>query len=251
MIIFQIQAKNIENEQARERGFSLVEVVFAIGIFSFVALILGGVWTSGLTALRNILHSAEAIEMVSGINAILQNKAETSPRFVNAVHEQLSISGNPGVIEFFAYQKWSEENLKELENKCVLKDIALAQKMDMPALTSTMLSVLRSKGSGVFFRVIISASSVNPPSMLEVETDTQTPKILSTSIGDDPIELFRFRSRVDRLETPTPTPYPQGYLALFVRIYRESLPPPTGLWDPDAGFSSSELVLSYDVALTH
>ena len=238
---------DIKKRKRWQRGFSLVEVVLAVGIFSFIALVLGGLLALLLKSSRSVLHSAEAIEMVSGIDTVLQNKAETDARFLDILHEELRTPSNNGIIEFFVYQELIEGNLKKLENKFVVKDVALAKKMDMPALPSNLGSILRSRVNGTLCRVILSASAVNRLSILETKVDSQVPKINTALIDGKSIEIFRFNPRFG---TSRSAPYDQGYLIVSVRVYRESLTQSIGTWNPDTEFSSSKLVLSYDMALT-
>lgn len=226
------------------RGFSLIEVVLAVGIFSLITVTLAGLWLSTSRSSLKALEADSALGVITYLQATLQEAAEKRPHFIEALHKQLSRSDAQGIVQLFAYQVVTEEKKLPLKTHLLLKDASAAQALGLPAFTSAALEEVHASGRAPFFRIVLSASSANPPTTLETTGDGRTPTVAQARIGAEPLALFRFRP----LDT---TPYSKGYLALNVRIYAEPLPRLQGTWQPDTHFSPSSRVMNYDLGLTY
>jgi len=143
---------------SRSYGFSLIEVVLAIGIFLVTVLALVGLLGPTLQSVDEVEKTDEISSVVNTINAFLQNSPEIAPegsRF-NAIYTRVNSNDFAAILVFRAYDDNDVISLKigfigEGEPKIGVEDV-------------TDGSIV--KAAGTIYRAVLTASSVIPQEYL-------------------------------------------------------------------------------------
>jgi len=141
-----------------QKGFSLIEVVLAIGIFLVTVLALVGLLGPTLQSVDEVEKTDEVSSIVNTINAFLQNSPEIAPgasRF-NAIYNLVKSNDFAAILVFRAYDDNDVISLKigfigEGEPKIGVGDV-------------TDGSIV--KAAGTIYRAVLTASSVIPQEYL-------------------------------------------------------------------------------------
>ena len=141
-----------------QKGFSLIEVVLAIGIFLVTVLALVGLLGPTLQSVDEVEKTDEVSSIVNTINAFLQNSPEIAPgasRF-NAIYNLVKSNDFAAILVFRAYDDNDVISLKigfigEGEPKIGVEDV-------------TDGSIV--KAAGTIYRAVLTASSVIPQEYL-------------------------------------------------------------------------------------
>ena len=178
-------------------GFSLIEVVLAIGIFLVTVLALVGLLGPTLQSVDEVEKTDEIASVVNTVNAFLQSSPD------------IAVSGQS---KFHAiYDAISYDNKTEPDNETIALEVGFASgepvnfraKVNQPATNPANFA----DAAGPIYRVVLTASSVTP-------------------------EVLRSQNRngdgIYTLSEPSVANYPEGYLAMEVRIYPEDPPGPDG-----------------------
>lgn len=189
------------------RGFSLIEVVLAIGIFLVTVLALVGLLGPTLQSVDEVEKSDEVVSVVNTVNAFLQSSPDIAPggsKF-NAIYRAVESDDYATIFVFRRFVGSSTD---------VELAIGFLAEASVDPLAELDPDTDFDNVAGPLYRVVLSASSVTPESSLDSTTRTNGVYSLKLSkpapdVGDPP-------------NTPY---YPEGYLAMEVRIYSEDWRP--------------------------
>ena len=144
---------------SRSYGFSLIEVVLAIGIFLVTVLALVGLLGPTLQSVDEVEKTDEISSVVNTINAFLQNSQEIAPagksRF-NTIYEVVSSGGFAAILVFRAYD---DNDVISLKIGFIDETKATVSREDV-----TDGSIM--KAAGTIYRAVLTASSVIPQEYL-------------------------------------------------------------------------------------
>lgn len=208
----------------RDRGFSLIEVVLAIGIFLVTVLALVGLLGPTLQSVDEVEKTDEIASVVNTVNAFLQSSPAIAPgssKF-NAIYEAVASDGHATIFVFRRF----------LDDSTDIELITGFQPEASVAGDAELLPADFNNAAGPIYRVVLSASSVTPDASL---TSTK-----------------RNASGVFTLLTADPFDYPEGYFAMEVRIFAEDPPSPAEVFDPLktlADLVNIEPIFTYDTAV--
>lgn len=208
-------------------GFTLIEVVLAIGVFFVSILALIGLLSPMLRSVDEIEKIDEISSVVNTVNAFLQSSPEIAVRGTdsdgniivtktkfNAIYEAVSgTSGDEATIFVYRYYDENEDDMIRLEVGFSENELGIVGEnsiVNRPADSNPADFTL---AAGPIYRVVLSASSVTPLSPNALRTNTRVNGIYSLILDD-----------VDQ--------YTEGYLALEARIFAE---------DPRLNYDPSEL----------
>ena len=182
-----------------EYGFSLIEVVLAIGIFLVTVLALVGMLGPTLQSVDEVEKTDEIASVVSTVNAFLQSSpdiAVSGQSKFETIYKELNMDGFITAFVFRAYDNNDNINLV----------VGFGDKFDVGEVDKARVSaaniITNSNviAAGPVYRVFLTASSVTPVDHL-------------TNGSRDANGVFYLSKNF--LE------YPEGYLAMEVRIFSE------------------------------
>lgn len=207
-------------------GFSLIEVVLAIGIFLVTVLALVGLLGPTLQSVDEVEDTDEVSSVVNTVNSFLQSSLDIAPgasKF-DAIYEAVASEDSATI---FVFRRYIDDSSDVVE--LVVGFISEASVADEAELTTNDFD----NPAGPIFRVVLTASSVTPEDWLE-----------STSRNGD---------NIFTLETADPAEYPEGYFAMEVRIFAEDPPSPgttlQGLTKDTGDLADEEPVFTYNTAV--
>ena len=185
-------------------GFSLIEVVLAIGIFLVTVLALVGLLGPTLQSVDEVEKTDEVASVVNTVNAFLQsspNIAVGGQSKFETIYKELNTDGFITAFVFRAYDNNDDINLVVgFGDKFQVGEVDKARVL--AADISTNSNVI---AAGPIYRVILTASSATPADHLaDGSRDANGVFYLSKNFLE----------------------YPEGYLAMEVRIFAED-PGPT------------------------
>ena len=177
-----------------QKGFSLIEVVLAIGIFLVTVLALVGLLGPTLQSVDEVEKTDEVSSIVNTINAFLQNSPEIAPgasRF-NAIYNAVS-QDSATLLVFRAYDA----------NDVISLKVGFVGETDQLARVSDSDVTDGSKvfAAGTIYRAVLTPSSVNP---VDERADA--------GVNSYP----RYK-----MSEEDPSAYPEGSFAMEVRIFAE------------------------------
>lgn len=204
------------------KGFSLIEVVLAIGIFLVTVLALVGLLGPTLRSIDEVEKTDEVASIVNTINAFLQNSYDIAPgasKF-DAIYNAVS-QDHATLLVFRAYDA---NDMISLKIGFVAETNAAAQ-----VSVADIYSGSNMLAAGTIYRAVLTPSSVNP-----------TAEMTDAGVGNFP----RYK-----MKASTPAAYPEGSFAMEVRIFAE---------DPSLNFnvvsnlntlSTEEPIFTYNTAI--
>jgi len=179
---------------SRSYGFSLIEVVLAIGIFLVTVLALVGLLGPTLQSVDEVEKTDEISSVVNTINAFLQNSPEIAPegsRF-NAIYNAVS-QDSATLLVFRAYDA---NDVISLKVGFVGETDPLARVSDSDVTDGSEVFA-----AGTIYRAVLTPSSVNP---VDERADA--------GVNSYP----RYK-----MSEEDPSAYPEGSFAMEVRIFAE------------------------------
>ena len=193
-----------------EFGFSLIEVVLAIGIFLVTVLALVGLLGPTLQSVDEVEKTDEITSVVNTANAFLQSSPDIAPNAskFNVIYNAISTnSGSEATI--FVYRYYDYQNDPENEKIALEVGFAPGEPVDDRAIVNQPSTnpANFADAAGPIYRVVLTASSVTPEEL-------RSPN--------------RNADGIYTLTEPSVADYPEGYLAMEVRIYPENPPGPSG-----------------------
>lgn len=189
-------------ESHRRAGFSLVEVVLAIGIFLVTVLALVGLLGPTLQSVDEVEKTDEVSSVVNTVNSFLQNSPDIAPNAskFSAIYQAVA---NDGYATLIVYRWFDDVGTTTGDPPVVRLEIGFADNENGavdPRAVVNRGDADFSAAAGPIYRVVLSASSVTPDT-LRSNRDTNTGiYTLSESLAS----------------------YPEGYLAMEVRIFARS-----------------------------
>jgi type II secretory pathway pseudopilin PulG len=180
-------------------GFSLIEVVLAIGIFMVTVLALVGLIGPTLKSVDEVEQTDAIISVVNSLNTFLQQSPDIALNGGSKFDAVYNAVINDGQATVFIFQSYIEDTTAtELKigfyDEPSVSNNALIQQVDFVQNGIP-------KVAGTIFRAVISASSVTPELHRTLDRDPNTQIYTLTKASADI--------------------YPEGYLALEVRLYSE------------------------------
>lgn len=191
-------------------GFSLIEVVLAIGIFLVTVLALVGLLGPTLQSVDEVEKTDEIASVVNTVNAFLQSSpdiaVESQSKF-ETIYDAISNNSN-NEATIFVYRYY--DNKTDPDNETIALEVGFATgepvnvraKVNQPATNPANFA----DAAGPIFRVVLTASSVTPEVLRSPNRNGDGIYTLSAGVAN----------------------YPEGYLAMEVRIYPEDPPGPSG-----------------------
>ena len=191
-------------------GFSLIEVVLAIGIFLVTVLALVGLLGPTLQSVDEVEKTDEIASVVNTVNAFLQSSPDIavgSQSKFETIYDAISNDSNSEAT-IFVYRYY--DNKTDPDNETIALEVGFATgepvnvraKVNQPATNPANFA----NAAGPIYRVVLTASSVTPEVLRSPNRNGDGIYTLSAGVAN----------------------YPEGYLAMEVRIYPENPPGPSG-----------------------
>ena len=181
-----------------EFGFSLIEVVLAIGIFLVTVLALVGLLGPTLQSVDEVEKTDEIASVVNTVNAFLQSSPDIAvsgqSRF-ETIYKELREDGKIKAFVFRAYD--SNDNVSLVVG--FDKDFEVGNVDKARVLATDIRTDSNVIAAGPVYRVLLTASSVTPEDHRTRTRDGNGVYYLSKNFPQ----------------------YPEGYLAMEVRIFAE------------------------------
>jgi len=214
-----------KSDSLSRRGFSLIEVVLAIGIFLVTVLALVGLLGPTLQSVDEVEKTDEVSSVVNTVNAFLQNSPAigdaTNSKF-NNIFNAVAGDGHATIFVFRAYRTANSEDL-------VLR-VGFLNNEIVGNPAASVIPASFADAVGTIYRVVLSPSSVTPEAL---RSAGRTNGIYT--LDDNNIEN-----------------YPEGYFAMEVRIFAENAPGPTMTFESatDIGaLENQEPIFTYNTAV--
>jgi len=154
------------NPSSRGAGFSLIEVVLAIGIFLITVLALVGLLGPTLQSVDEVEKTDEVSSIVNTLNAFLQNSPEIAPgasKF-DAIYNAVAAGGEATVYIY----RWYEDSVDAAGNPIIKLETGFDSResgsvgadsiVNAPPLTGEAADF--SKAAGIIYRAVLTPSSV-------------------------------------------------------------------------------------------
>ena len=141
-----------------QKGFSLIEVVLAIGIFLVTVLALVGLLGPTLQSVDEVEKTDEVSSIVNTLNAFLQNSPEIAPgasRF-NAIYNLVKSDDFAAILVFRAYD----------DNDVIALKIGFIGEGQVKVGEEDVTDGSIVKAAGTIYRAVLTASSVIPQEYL-------------------------------------------------------------------------------------
>lgn len=184
-------------------GFSLIEVILALGIFLVTVLALVGLIGPTLKSVDEVEKSDEVVSVVDTVNAFLQSSPDIALATNSKFETIYSAVANGGEATLFVFRSYLDANSTELM-------LEVGFKADVNVGTDAqLLAADFDNAAGPIYRVVLSPSSVLPATLRSATRDTTT-------------GVYSLTQDVAN--------YPEGYFAMEVRIFVQE---PSPDFDPD------------------
>ena len=211
------------SSQLRDRAFSLIEVVLAIGIFLVTVLALVGLLGPTLKSVDDVEQMDAVSSVVNTLNTLLQKSPSIAPsgsKF-DVIYGAVA-SGNYATV--FVFNAYIDATSADTELKVGFYDESVGE-------GALLESEDFANPAGTIYRAVLSASPVLPAAE---RSDTRKGGGIYTLKKDDPAE------------------YPEGYFAMEVRIFAEDPPGPSGNFQVSkdlSELSNVEPIFTYNTAV--
>ncbi|NCG08112.1 MAG: hypothetical protein GWO81_00855 [Verrucomicrobia bacterium] len=185
---------------SRRCGFSLIEVVLAIGIFMVTVLALVGLLGPTLKSVDEVEQTDAITSVVNSLNAFLQQSPEIAPN-ASKFDAIFNAVANNGHATIFVFQTYLSANSTDTELKIGFYGEDVGDGAEISG--SDFQDGSTPQVAGSIYRVVLTPSSVLPAQYRSAERNSTT-KVYSLTVG-----------------SPEPSIYPEGYFAMEVRIFAE------------------------------
>lgn len=211
----------------RKFGFSLIEVVLAIGIFLVTVLALVGLLGPTLKSVDEVEKTDEVSSVVNTLNAFLQNSPDIAPgasKF-NAIYAALA-GGNEATVFVFRYYDDSAPS----GNGVPVVRLAVGFQFGEEGVNSNAIipNALFDDAAGPIYRAVLTASSVIPTASRSAN---------------------RNGNGIYTLADSNVANYPEGYLAMEVRIFSEAPGPAFSSTTSLGTLDDLEPIFTYNTAV--
>lgn len=213
--------KFFQSRDTRRCGFTLIEVVLALGVFLVSILALVGLLAPMLQSIDEVEKMDEISSVVNTIDAFLQGSPDiavrdgsggiTKTKF-DAIYEAVRAENEATV---FVYRYYDDGDPDADEESRIGLEVGFASNEESSVGENAIVNQPGSNpatfklAAGPIYRVVLSASSVTP---------LQPDPPLRTASRDENTGIYAL--------TQDLSAYPEGYLALEVRIFAEDPPGP-------------------------
>ncbi|MGB0333983.1 MAG: type IV pilus modification PilV family protein [Opitutales bacterium] len=214
-------------------GFSLIEVVLAIGIFLITVLALVGLLGPTLQSVDEVEKTDEIASVVNTVNAFLQNSPDIAGTSGNS---KFDIIYNAVAEENYATVFVFREFIGDTENVRLVVGFQPGESIrDVSFGADALIDQTRFEdAAGTIYRVILTPSSVIP-------TPTATPSVYRSLNRQSDTGTYELKAAL--------ADYLEGYFAMEVRIFPED-PGPTFNSDRDLDeFNEVEPLFTYNTAV--
>lgn len=225
----------------RVLGFSLIEVVLAIGIFLVTVLALVGLLGPTLQSVDEVEKTDEVSSIVNTVNAFLQSSPDIAPgdsKF-NTIYNAVAQDNYATIFVFREYVGPSAEVQ-------VRVGFDQAETLAGGATIGTDAKVTDfSQAAGPIYRVVLTPSSVIP---LVYQDETETVDGKTVPKRDTTTNAYKLKSTI----AADISLYLEGYFAMEVRIFDETPPGPTATFNAakDLGdLADIEPIFTYNTAI--
>jgi Tfp pilus assembly protein PilV len=178
-----------------QKGFSLIEVVLAIGIFLVTVLALVGLLGPTLRSVDEVEKTDEVSSIVNTINAFLQNSQEIAPSGESKFDAIYNAVWQDGAT-LLVFRAYDVNGAISLKIGFVGETNATISGADMVSDAGQILA------AGTIYRAVLTPSSVNPVSERS-----------DAGVGAYPRYV---------MNQSDPSVYPEGSFAMEVRIFAEA-----------------------------
>ncbi|MGJ3244011.1 MAG: hypothetical protein ACFE0O_13795 [Opitutales bacterium] len=222
--------------KASRTGFTLIEVVLAIGIFTLAILTLLGLLAPTLQSVNDVINTSLAKGVISKVNTTLQTYDADGVPETGANHQ------SPFEEVFNAVRGAQQSNQELAFYAYQLKNGQVEVVDDASAVTAALAQAASGDTEDTFdgplFMILISASSVNDETL-------RTGALPSAFIRDR--SFYGIATDYDS--------WPEAYLALKIEIVTLQTPPPGSTFDPPGPDEATRLtddaiLFSYNTAVT-
>lgn len=188
------------------QGFSLIEVVLAIGIFLVTVLALVGLLGPTLQSVDEVEKTDEIASVVNTLNAFLQSSPDIAPNSskFDAIYQAI---GNDGFATILVFRQYDSSDEISLKVGFVGETAATVSSADITSESEVL-------AAGSVYRAVLTPSSVIPEA-----------HVTDNGVGAYP--RYTLTKGLDGAN-----PYPEGYFAMEVRIFAE---------DPSLTFDANSL----------
>lgn len=205
---------SVKQHSTRRLGFSLIEVVLAIGIFMVTVLALVGLLGPTLKSVDEVEQTDAIASVVNSLNAFLQQSPEIAPgasKF-DAIFKTVA---NNGHATIFIFQSYLDEDSTNTKLKIGFwgedADVATEARVATADFESGSTPLV----AGPIYRVVLTPSSVLPAVYLMPEEEDTAERNPTTKVYELTV------NSPDPPSESNPKGYPEGYFAMEVRIFAE------------------------------
>ena len=211
----------VPQSQSSRPGFTLIEVVLALGVFFISILALIGLLAPMLQSVDEVEKIDEIASVVNSVNAFLQSSPRIPTRdgdgnitqtTFDSVYQAVA-SGDETTLFVFRYYEGAGGAADSIRLEVGFSPDEDGDR-DFVGPNAVVDPSLFQDAAGPIYRVVLSASSVTPV--------TPAPALRSAERVNGVYQLTQ--DLVD---------YPEGYLALEARIFAEDPPGPGGTFDTE------------------
>lgn len=199
---------SVKQHFTRRLGFSLIEVVLAIGIFMVTVLALVGLLGPTLKSVDEVEQTDAIASVVNSLNAFLQQSPEIAPG-ASKFDAIFNAVANNGHATIFVFQAYLNNDSTDTELKIGFwgedTDVATEARIATADFESGSTPLV----AGPIYRVVLTPSSVLPAVYRSADRDSST-KVYTLTV-DSP----------DPPSESNPNGYPEGYFAMEVQIFAE------------------------------
>jgi hypothetical protein len=184
------------------KGFSLIEVVLAIGIFLVTVLALVGLLGPTLKSINEVEQSDEVGSIVHTVNTFLQTSPDIAPNVGDSKFESIySAIADDGYASLIVY-RWFDDAAANNGPPVIEQEIGFLNNeggaIDALAVVNSNSDADYVAAAGKIYRIVLTASSVLPDEVISDNGENAYPRYLLTQDFSN---------------------YSLGYLALEVRIF--------------------------------
>tara|TARA_B110000967_G_C18879833_1_gene560401 strand:- start:976 stop:1659 length:684 start_codon:yes stop_codon:yes gene_type:complete len=220
-----------EFSMSNKTGFSLIEVVLAIGIFLVTVLALVGLLGPTLQSVDEVEKTDEVSSIVNTVNAFLQNSPSIAVGSNFEAIFSAVATGNSATL--FVYQAYRGDS-EAVQLRVGFEDSITVADATNASVTATNLA----DAAGTIYRVVLTPSSVIPLTGSDASGSSVTYRSSSRDTSTDTYTL-----------SATYATYLEGSFAMEVRIYAED-PGPTFTYTKALTILKDEVpVFTYNTAV--
>lgn len=226
-------------------GFSLIEVILALGIFLITVLAMVGLLGPTLNSVDEVEKTDEVVSVVNTVNAFLQSSPDigtTSPPVtrLQAIYDAIA---DDGFATIFVFRQFYDETtgLPDPDSTAVRMQIGFDPEDDTINVEGQIDDF--SNAAGPIFRVVLTPSSVIPETGVDLTDPPETIPYRSAA-RDALTDVYSLSATFEQ--------YAEGYFAMEARVYDEQPPAPGAVFEKDVTLqelAEREPIFTYNTAV--